>query len=132
MNDIQGLLNEKEKTINETKITPKLLVELIETLEKGEITMKIAKKYIPEILQGVSVKTWIKKQGVQKVTDEKLISDHADKAIAENPQVVNELKKNPKSFQFFVGQIMKATKGQADIELTTKILKEKLKDKMDK
>lgn len=131
MNDIQGLLNDMEKSITETKITPKLLVELIETLEKGDITIKIAKKYIPEILQGVSVKSWIKKQGVQKVTDEKLLSELADKSIAENPQVVNELKKNPKSFQFFVGQIMKATKGQADIDLTAKILKEKLKDKME-
>jgi aspartyl-tRNA(Asn)/glutamyl-tRNA(Gln) amidotransferase subunit B len=130
MNDIQGILNDKEKLIRDTKLTPKLLVELVETVEKGDITIKIAKQYVPEILEGISIKNWIKKQGVQKVSDEKLLSDLADKAIKENPQIVNDLKKNPKTFQFFVGQIMKATKGQADIDLTTKILKEKLKEKM--
>ncbi|MCP4761410.1 MAG: Asp-tRNA(Asn)/Glu-tRNA(Gln) amidotransferase subunit GatB [archaeon] len=130
MNDIMGLLNDEDLILEETKATPKLLVELIESIEKDTITIKIAKKYIPELFKGVGVIKWMKKKGVKKISDEKLLNELADKIIENNPKVVEDLKKKPKTFQFFVGQIMKETKGQADIKKATEILKKKLAKKI--
>ncbi|MHA1339608.1 MAG: Asp-tRNA(Asn)/Glu-tRNA(Gln) amidotransferase subunit GatB [Promethearchaeota archaeon] len=128
LNDILGILNEKKISIEQTKIKPKLLADLISELEKKTISSKIAKKYLPEMLNGINIKKWLKKKGISKISDEKLISEFADKAIAENQDLLKKLKTKPKTFEFFVGQIMKYTKGQADPDITRKILKEKLKD----
>jgi aspartyl-tRNA(Asn)/glutamyl-tRNA(Gln) amidotransferase subunit B len=129
-NDIMGLLNEKDLELIQTKITPKIMAEMVEEIDKGTITVKIAKQYIPEILNGIGLKVWLKKQGVKKITDEALLSELADKAIKNNPSVVQDLKAKPRTFEFFVGEVMKETKGQADIDITRKILKEKLKDSL--
>jgi len=128
VNDILGLLNEQKLSIEQTKIKPNLLADLITELDNNTISSKIAKKYLPEILNGVNIKTWLKKQGVSKISDEKTLNELTDKVINENPNVLNDLKKKPQTFEFFVGQIMKYTKGQADPDLTRKILKEKLKN----
>lgn len=126
MNDIMGILNEENKSLEESQVKPKLLVDMINALNKKKITTKIAKKYIPKLLEGVALKNWMKKKGVKKVTDPAVLEELADKIIAENPNVVEDLKKKPKTFQFFIGQMMKATRGQADIQMTRKILKNKL------
>lgn len=131
MNDIMGLLNEENKSLEESEVTPKLLVEMVKALNSKKITTKIAKKYVPKLLEGIPLKKWMKKKGVKKVTDPIVLGEFADKIIEENPSVVEDLKKKPKTFQFFIGQMMKATRGQADIQLTRKILQEKLEKYMD-
>lgn len=132
INDILGLLNDQDKRISDTKLTPQLLVSMIKGIKDGTITVKIAKKYLPDMVNGVTLKSWMKKKGVKKIGDEGELGKIADKIIGElkqkKPEIFEDLKKKPKTFQFFVGQMMKATRGQADIAIATKILKEKLKD----
>ncbi|MHA1820325.1 MAG: Asp-tRNA(Asn)/Glu-tRNA(Gln) amidotransferase subunit GatB [Promethearchaeota archaeon] len=128
INDIAGILNEKNLSLGQTKIKPKLLAELVNEIDEKHITIKIAKKYIENIIQGISIKKWLKTKGVKKISDTKLLSEMADKIIKANSELLEQLKKKPKTFEFFVGQIMKETKGQADIGKTREILKEKLKD----
>jgi aspartyl-tRNA(Asn)/glutamyl-tRNA(Gln) amidotransferase subunit B len=130
LNDILGLMNEKGVYIQNLKIKPKNLVNMVAKIEEGDITVKIAKKYIEALLGGITLKQWLKKHGIKKISDHNILSDIADRIIAENAGVVKDLNKNPRSFEFFVGQMMKETKGQADIELTRVLFKEKLKDKM--
>ncbi|MBD3353490.1 MAG: Asp-tRNA(Asn)/Glu-tRNA(Gln) amidotransferase subunit GatB [Candidatus Lokiarchaeota archaeon] len=130
MNDIMGILNEENLSISSTELKPKLVDEFISAIDSGKVTTKIAKKYISKIIKGIGIKKWMKKQGVKKITDKEKLNELADKIISDNPDVVEDLKKKPKTFQYFVGQMMKATRGQADIQLTRKILKEKLKKYM--
>jgi len=122
-------MNEKGVYIQNSKIKPKNLVNMIAKIEEGDITVKIAKKYIEALLGGITLKQWLKKHGIKKISDHNILSDIADRIIAENADVVKDLNKNPRSFEFFIGQMMKETKGQADIELTRVLFKEKLKDK---
>ncbi|MHA1728506.1 MAG: Asp-tRNA(Asn)/Glu-tRNA(Gln) amidotransferase subunit GatB [Promethearchaeota archaeon] len=129
MNDIMSLLNEQDLTIHDTESTPENLVEMVQEIEKGTVTVKIAKKYIEEMgfLKGIGIKKWLKARGIKKIIDLNFLSDLADKIIANNSNVLEDLKNKPRSFEFFMGQMMKETKGQASITLTRKILKEKLK-----
>lgn len=127
LNDILGLMNEKGVYIQNLKIKPKNLVDMITKIEEGDITVKIAKNYVEDLLNGITIKQWLKKNGIKKISDHTILSNIADKIIAENIGVVKDLNKNPRSFEFFIGQMMKETKGQADIELTRVLFKEKLK-----
>jgi aspartyl-tRNA(Asn)/glutamyl-tRNA(Gln) amidotransferase subunit B len=85
---------------------------------------------VNDLLNGITIKQWLKKNGIKKISDQTVLSNIADRIIAENLDVVKDLNKNPRSFEFFIGQMMKETKGQADIELTRILFKEKLKEIM--
>jgi aspartyl-tRNA(Asn)/glutamyl-tRNA(Gln) amidotransferase subunit B len=126
-NDIAGYLNDQDKDIGETKITPKLLIELIEMIQKNEIPVKLAKKMIPDLLEGKSAKKLAKEQQIQKITDPAILNPICDQIIQQNPQILQDMQKKPKAFMGLVGKVMQATKGQADSELVQKMLADKTK-----
>lgn len=119
----------KISDITEVKMSPKGFAELIDLIAKGEISGKIAKDVFAEALtSGKSPKSIIENKGLKQVSDEGELNKIITQVLAGNQKQVQEYKAgNEKLFGFFVGQVMKATNGQANPGLANKILKDKLK-----
>jgi len=126
MNNISGWLNENNTTINNTKLTPKHVVDLIKNIRNGKITTKIAKTYIDEMMKGTSVSQIIKKKGKTRIYDEKIIEKLCRAVIEENPNIVKDFRKNIKALEALIGRVMAKTKGQADPKITREVMLELL------
>jgi aspartyl-tRNA(Asn)/glutamyl-tRNA(Gln) amidotransferase subunit B len=127
MNDISGYLNEQNKTITETKAQPKQVVDLINYIKEGKITTKIAKTFISEMMNGNSISNIIEKKGKKRISNEQTIKEYCGEVIQENPRIVDDCRKNQKAIEALIGRVMGKTKGQADPEITRKIMVEILK-----
>ncbi len=126
MNNISGWLNENNTTINNTKLTPKHVVDLIKNIRNGKITTKIAKTYIDEMMKGTSVSQIIKKKGKKRIYNEKIIEKLCRAVIEENPNIVKDFRKNLKALEALIGRVMAKTKGQADPKITREVMLELL------
>ncbi|MHA1368514.1 MAG: Asp-tRNA(Asn)/Glu-tRNA(Gln) amidotransferase subunit GatB [Promethearchaeota archaeon] len=128
MGDVSRRLNELNCDIMETKVTPENLVEMLKMIDDGTITGKIGKKLIKGLIEGKKASKLVDELGLRKIGDPAVLERIATEVIEENQKVVTTVKegKNPKAFEFLVGQVMRKTRGQADPVLTRKILKEKI------
>lgn len=127
MNDISRHLNEQNKTITETKVKPKLVADLINHINEGKITTKIAKTFISEMMNGSSISKIIEKKGKKRISNEEIIEGNCKEVIKENPKIVEDCRKNPKAIEALIGRVMGKTKGQADPEITRRIMFKMLK-----
>ncbi len=123
--DITAYLKENNININETKLTPQSLAELVDMIQKGTISNNIAKKILPDLLKnGGSAKEIVEKQGLSVISDEGAIKAIVDKVIENNPGQVEQYRGGKQQlFGFFVGQVMKETKGRANPQIINKLLK---------
>ncbi len=126
MTDFTKLLNEKEISINESKITAENLAELIELIDKGTISSAIAKKVFVDMFEtGDSAKDIVEKKGLVQMSDEGAIKEIVQKIVDTNPQSVADYKAGKdKAIGFLVGQIMKESKGKANPQIVNKLLVE--------
>ena len=127
MNDISRHLNEQNKTITETEVQPKLVVDLINNINEGKITTKIAKTFISEMMNGSSISKIIEKKGKKRISNEEIIEGNCKEVIKENLKIVEDCRKNPKAIEALIGRVMGKTKGQADPEITRRIMFKMLK-----
>lgn len=120
--------------INELKtegllvIAPEKLVELLKMIESQEISGKIGKDVLAEMVSsGKSAVDIIEEKGLKQVGDETELTAIVEKVVADNPQAVASIKagKN-EAFGFLVGQVMKETHGQANPQKVNQILKNKM------
>lgn len=128
MGDITAYLNEKKTTVDKTELTPEALSEMIDLIEKGVISNNIAKKLIVPLLEkGGSAKKMVEEQGMSVISDEGALKDTIRKILEANKDQVDKYKSGkPQLFGFFVGQVMKETKGRANPETVNKLLREEL------
>lgn len=114
--------------IKNVKIKPKQLADLIKTIADGIISGKIAKDVFDVMMEtGKDCAIIIDEKGLQQISDDSVIIDIITTLIADNPaQVDNYRAGNDKLFGWFVGQVMKATKGQANPQLVNQLLKQHL------
>lgn len=126
--DLQAYLNEKEITIDESPITPELLGGLINKITDNTISSKIAKTVFEAMLAGEGdAEKIIETKGLKQVTDSGAIEAMVEAVIANNPEQVEQYRSGKeKVFGFFVGQIMKESKGKANPAQVNQILKDKL------
>lgn len=124
---ILGHLNKMEKTIEELFLTPKMLKGLIDLVESSKISGKQAKEVLTKSLEEEKdpVKL-VSELGMSQITDEAELTKIIKEVIVENPTQLESYKKNPKLFDYFVGQVMKKTRGKANPALSAKILKQEL------
>lgn len=129
MVELMREMNEKEKSIDAQPIGAKDLAELIVLIDNGTISGKIAKAVFAEMsLDGHAPAEIIQKKGLVQISDDAAVEKIVDEVIKANPGQTDEYRKGrDKLFGFFVGQVMKLSKGQANPEVVNKILKEKLK-----
>ncbi len=128
MGDVLGYINENKISIDEFPIQPQMLGKLINLISEGVISGKIAKEVFPEMLAtGKDPDAIVKEKNLIQITDMGEIEQVIDKIIAANQKQVDEyLSGKDKVFGFFVGQIMRETKGKANPKVVNDILQKKL------
>ncbi len=121
--------------INELKmdgiliVSPENLGELLQLIEKGEISGKIAKDVLSEMIEtGKTAPEIIETSGLKQIGDEGEIGKIIDKVIAENPKPVSDIKAGKQeALGFLVGLVMRESKGSANPQLVNRLLKERIK-----
>lgn len=125
MGEIAAYLKEEKLELSETKLTPENLAELISLIEKGTISNNIGKQIIVEMMQtGKAASKIVEEKGLSQISDEGAIKAIVQKVVEANPAQV-EAYRNGKTnlLGFFVGQIMKETKGRANPKTVNELLK---------
>ena len=129
MGELLRDLNENKKEIKDSPIKPQQLGELISLIDAGTISGKIAKTIFADMWStGKAPAQIIKEKNLVQITDTSAIEKIIDDVLKANPQEVIDFKGGRiRLMGFFVGAVMKASKGQASPDLVNKILSEKLK-----
>lgn len=120
----------KELENEELRIKPQHIAELIKMVDQGEISIKTAKEIFPEVFRtGKMPSQIVEEKGLKQLSDERAIFEIAKKVIDENPQVVSQYRSGKKSvLSFFVGQVMKQTRGTANPKLVNEVLRRLLEE----
>lgn len=128
MGDLSGRLNKEDIVISASPVSAEMLAGMIKRLAENAITSKMAKDVFDGMWNGEGdADTIIKKRGL-KPADSGEVEKIIDEIIANNPDQVEQFRAGKgKVMGFFVGQVMKASKGKADPAQVNKILREKLK-----
>ena len=128
MSDVMALMNETGKSIGECAMTPDALRSLVEMSAKGTINGPTLKELLPEIFEkGGDPAAIVKERGLGAVSDAGALEAFVDQAIAANPNVVADYKAGKKAAAgFFVGQVMKLSKGKADPKMVGPMVAKKL------
>jgi aspartyl-tRNA(Asn)/glutamyl-tRNA(Gln) amidotransferase subunit B len=129
MNDILRLINDRGLDPAEMKLTPAFLSELLSLVDGGAINITTAKSLLePVIESGKSPKQLVEERGLVQVSDEGAIREICRKVVDANPDEVAAYRGGKETLLgWFVGQVMRETRGKADAKLAGKILQELLK-----
>jgi len=126
--DLAAYIKSNRLTFDQLPFQPNELAEMLKMIDTGEISGKIAKEILPELLsKGGSPKQLVKERGLGMIGDPKVIEEIIDQLILKHPNEVESFRSGKKKLLgFFVGQLMKETKGKADPKLANQILNKKL------
>jgi aspartyl-tRNA(Asn)/glutamyl-tRNA(Gln) amidotransferase subunit B len=127
INELFGRLNKEGKAIENTPVSAAQLGAVIDLIQAGTISGKIAKDVF-EILwsEGGDPAEIVEKRGLRQVTDTGAIDKAIADIIAANPDKVEQVKAKPTMLGWFVGQVMKATGGKANPQAVNELLRAKL------
>jgi aspartyl-tRNA(Asn)/glutamyl-tRNA(Gln) amidotransferase subunit B len=122
------LLKTVDVGIEAIKITPDALAELLTLVEKGSISISVAKDVFTEMFEtGYPARQIVEEKGLVQISDTEELWRIVEQVIAENPGPVAEYHSGKEAvLRFLVGQVMKATRGKANPHLVNKLLKEML------
>ncbi len=128
MGPLFSLLRAEEKEITQSPISPERLAGLLQLIDSGTISGKIAKRVFEDMAKtGGTAKEIVEKNGLVQVTDTGEIEDVVRLILSKLPGEVEAYRNGKqKLFGFFVGQVMKETKGKANPEIVNRILKKHL------
>ncbi len=129
MTDVLKVINEEKIDIKDFAVSPENLGELINLIKSGTISGKIAKEIFPEMLkENKKPAQIVKEKNLVQITDTSEIEKIVEKILSNNQGQVKQFQSGEeKVFGFFVGQVMKETKGKANPKAVNEILREKLK-----
>src|SRR6266849_1169964 len=118
-------LNDSGKEIEASPVSPAALAELLKLVESGQITGAVGKKVFATMFESRRAAAEIvAAEGLAQISDTSAIEQAAREVIAKNPDNVAKYKSgNEGVFKFFVGQVMRATRGQANPQAVNDILK---------
>jgi len=128
MGDLSGALNKDGVTIEDSPVSAEALAGLLSRIEDKTISGKIAKQVFEAMWAGEgSADAIIESRGLRQITDSGAIQAVIDQVLADNPGQLEQYRAGKhKLLGFFVGQVMKATRGQANPAEVNKLLKESL------
>ena len=128
MGDVLRFLNEEKREIKSCPITPVALAEMINLIDEGTISGKMAKDIVGEMYKtGKQPKKIIEEKGLVQITDESELIKTITSIMEANPNQLKDYRGGKeKLFGFFVGQVMKATQGKANPQLVNELLKKML------
>ena len=129
MNDVLRLVNERGLDPEEMELTPGYLAEIIKLVDAGTINATTGKSLLEKVQKtGKAPGQLVEEQELAKVTDEDAIREVCRKVVEANPQEASAYRSGKEGLMgWFVGQVMRETKGKADAKMVRQILEELLK-----
>ena len=127
--ELFAYLNKKNVSLAESSVTVKKIADLIDLISDGTLSNRQAKEIFEVYLEGSkSAKELISEKGMAQISDEKELSNLIVSVLEENEGMVKDYKSGKdRLFGFFVGQVMKLSRGKANPQMVNKILMKKLK-----
>lgn len=128
LGDISAYLNRTEKSIEETTLTKERFSDLVSKVSSKTLTSKNLKEILDKVLEEESsISDIMQEMHIENITDDKAIRELIQRIIKENPTTVADYKAgHDRALKFFMGQVMKETKGSANPQLAMSILQEEL------
>ena len=126
--EVSAYLNSEKLELNQSKLTPESLAGMIQLIVDGTISSKIAKKVFQELMKnGGDPKVIVKEKGLIQLSDPAQLLPIINEVLDNNAQSIEDFKNGKdRAVGFLVGQIMKATKGQANPGVVNQLLKQEL------
>ena len=126
--DVSAYLNKHNLDFKKVPCKAKDLATLINVIESGEISGKQGKTVFDEVMNGKDPKKVIEEKGMKQVSDDSAILALVQSVLDANPQSIEDFKNGKdRAVGFLVGQVMKASKGQANPKRTNELIQEELK-----
>jgi aspartyl-tRNA(Asn)/glutamyl-tRNA(Gln) amidotransferase subunit B len=128
MRDLLQLKAEKDVKISELDLPDFLVPELVDLISRGDISSSVAKEIFPECYENKKHPSdVVEEKGLKQVSDEAMIEGLAKEIVEANPEQVEQFRAGKdRVLGFFVGQLMKKTKGKANPKLLTEAVKKYL------
>jgi aspartyl-tRNA(Asn)/glutamyl-tRNA(Gln) amidotransferase subunit B len=126
--DLAGLLNESGRSLEESKVTPQHVADLIRLLEQGAISSAGAKAALSRAFEtGDPIEQVVEREGLRQVSDAGALQAVVEEVIAENPGPVEQFRGGKEgALNALVGQVMKRTKGSANPQVAADLLRARL------
>jgi aspartyl-tRNA(Asn)/glutamyl-tRNA(Gln) amidotransferase subunit B len=127
--ELFSYLKKADKNLSESKISVSKLGELLDIISDGTISNRVAKDIFEEYLKSEKhARDFISEKGLVQVSDANELTIMIKSVLQENSKMVDDYRNGKeKLLGFFVGQVMKVSKGKANPQLVNKMLKEELK-----
>ncbi|WP_434052630.1 MAG: Asp-tRNA(Asn)/Glu-tRNA(Gln) amidotransferase subunit GatB [Roseibium sp.] len=127
INELFGRLNKEGKDLSESPVSADQLGSIIDLIKAGTISGKIAKDLFEIVwTEGGDPAQIVEDRGMKQVTDLGAIEAVVDEILAANPDKVEQAREKPNLVGWFVGQVMKASKGKANPQAVNELLKQKI------
>lgn len=128
MGEVSAYLNAEQKELKDTALTPQNLAGMVKLIADGTISSKIGKKVFAELVKnGGNPEEIVKAKGLVQISDPAALLKVVTEVLDHNPQSIEDFKNGrDRAIGFLVGQIMKATKGQANPPMVNKLLQEEI------
>ncbi len=128
LNDLLGLLHDKQISIEESPVKPEHLAKLVKLIKEGTISSRIGKEVIKEMVEtGKDPEKIVEEKGLKQISDEGAIRQIVEEVLKNFPKEVERYRNGEeKLLGFFVGQVMRATKGKANPKIVNKVIREVL------
>ena len=128
MGDLMGALHAEGKPIAESPVAPERLGELVALIRTGEISGKIAKEVFPKMFaSGEAAAAIVEREGLKQISDTGAIESLIDAVLEQNAKQVEQYKSGKATvLGFLVGQVMKASRGQANPGAVNEMLRKRL------
>jgi aspartyl-tRNA(Asn)/glutamyl-tRNA(Gln) amidotransferase subunit B len=128
LSELLHLLKEENREITESPVPAARLAELLRLIIEGAVSGKMAKEILAEMFStGKTAGVLVSEKGLAQITDEDKIGAVAREVIAANPKQVEQYRSGKTAtLGWLVGQVMKATRGQANPQMVQELLKKEL------
>ena len=126
--ELAALLNAEGAAIEDKRIEPAYLVQLLDMVDTAALSTSMARTVLEEMYNtGRSPREIVDKAGIAQISDADAVQAAVDGAVSENPQpVADYLGGKENALRFLVGQVMKATRGKANPQMASELLRDKL------
>ena len=124
--DVAGHLNQRETQLAATSLRPADLARLVTLIDEGVISGAIAKELLPEVIDGADPVSLVDERGLRQLADGDALEPIIDRVLADNQDLVERVKANPKAINALLGAVMKASAGKAKPDLVRELLTRRL------
>ena len=129
MGDLMGHLNKENRQIQECLVKPEYLASLVRLIDEGEISGKMAKQVFEKLYEsGEDPESIISQEDLQQISDQDQLTSIVERVLESNPEKVEAYRSGKEGLlAFFMGQVMKETRGQANPQMVSEMLEGKLR-----